>query len=111
MSKKKVLASNNHDECVLAIAQELKNDNWEVNANLEGWRKPSNVGPFVPDVVAKKAGCLTRICEVATQEMFNGDKERYREIKNYCDEYDFHFYVIKDGKRQQIDPRELKSKP
>jgi hypothetical protein len=106
MSKKKVAES--HDACVLAIAEELKKDKWEVNANLGGWSKPSKVGPFVPDVAAKKEGCLTRICEVATEEMFKGKKERYAAFKNYCDEYDFHLYVIsKDGKRVQIDPQTL----
>lgn len=109
MSKKKVVKS--HDECVLAIAEELKKDRWEVNANLSGWSKPSKVGPFVPDVEAKKEGCLTRICEVVTEEMFKGNKERYAEFKNYCDEYDFRFYVInKDGKREQIDPQSLAKK-
>jgi hypothetical protein len=105
--------SESHDKCVLAIAEELKKDKWEVNANFPGWSQPSKVGPFIPDVTAKKDGCLTRICEVATPEMFEGDKKRYRELKNYCDEYDFHFYVIdKDGKREQIDPESLaKKKP
>jgi len=94
-----------HDACVLAIAEELKKDKWRVTANLPGWRKPSKVGSHLPDVEAKKEGCLTRICEVATEEMFKGDKNRYIEFKNYCDEYDFHFYIVgKDGKRQQIDP-------
>jgi hypothetical protein len=109
MSKKKV--AEPRDACVLAIAEELKKDKWEVNANLEGWSKPSKVGPFVPDVEAKKEGCLTRICEVVTEEMLKGNKERYMEIKDYCDEYDFHFYVInKDGKREQIDPQSLTKK-
>ena len=105
MSKKE---EKNHDACVLEIAQALKKDKWEVNANLEGWKKPEKVGPYVPDVVAKKQGCLTRICEVATPEMFEGDKNYYNELKSYCEEYDYHFYIIgKDGKPQQIDPRSL----
>ncbi len=108
MSKKKVEESR--DACVLAIAEELKKDNWKVKANLNGWNKPSKVGSIVPDVEAKKAGCLTRICQVATEEMFKGDREEYAELKNFCDEYDFHFYVIKDGKRVQIDPESLRNK-
>ena len=36
--------------------------------------------------------------------MFEGNKESYVEFKNYCDEYNFHLYVVdKDGKRRQID--------
>lgn len=105
MSKKKPVDS--HDACVLEIAEELKKDKWEVNANLDGWKKPSKVGSNVPDIEAKRGGCLTRICQVATPEMFNGDKERYLELKNYCDEYDFRFYIIKDGKRVEINPNDL----
>jgi hypothetical protein len=108
MSKKKTEEAR--DTCVLEIAEALKKDKWEVNANLQGWDKPSKVGTFVPDVVAKKEGCLTRICQVATEEMFKDNKRDYIDMKNYCDEYDFHFYVIKDGKRVQIDPNEFKGK-
>jgi len=105
MSKKE--PEKSHDACVLEIAEELKKDNWEVNANLEGWSKPSKMGPVIPDVVAKKEGCLTRICAVATPEMFNGDKKNYQDLRNYCAEYDFHFYMIKDGKRVEINPNDL----
>ncbi len=108
MSKKQ---AQPHDACVLAIAEELKKDHWEVKANLEGWNKPSKVGPYIPDVVANKEGCLTRICDVATPEMFNGDEKRYRELHNYCAEYDYHFYIVgKDGKKERIDPRSLATK-
>jgi hypothetical protein len=108
--EKKVQNQVNRESCVRAIAKELKQDGWEVKANLEGWGKPSQVGPFVPDVEAKK-GCYQRICQVATEEMFEGDKKRYADFKNYCDEYDFHFYVIgKDGKRRQIDPETIGKK-
>ena len=105
MHKKKMLDS--HDACVSAIAKELSKDNWEVKANLKGWKKPSRIGRRIPDLEAKKEGCLTRICEVATEEMFNGDKNMYTEFRNYCDEYDFHFYAIKNGKRIQINPNDI----
>lgn len=104
MIEKKGKVQDNRDACVRSIAEELKKDKWEVNANLEGWGKPSQVGPLVPDIKAKK-GCLTRICQVVTEDMFQGDRKRYIEFKNYCNEYDFQFYVVdKGGKRKQIDP-------
>jgi len=107
MSRKKSDKQANHDACVREIANELKRDNWEVKASLEGWEKPSKIGESIPDIVAEK-GCLRRICEVATEEMFEGNKERYIEFRNYCDEYDFHFYVLdKDGKRKQVDPKTI----
>jgi hypothetical protein len=107
VSEKKDKSEDNHDACVRAVAEELKRDNWLVKADVAGYEKPSALGKgYVPDVVAEKKGCVTRICEVATPEMFEGDIQRYGEFKNYCNEYDFHMYVVdKDGKRRQIDPQ------
>jgi hypothetical protein len=102
---KKSSKRKNHDECVRALADELKQDKWDVKANVEGEEKPAKIGEFTPDIEARK-GCLRRICEVLTEKDFGGDKQRYMEFKNYCDEYDFQFYVIdKEGKRRQIDPK------
>ncbi len=78
---------------------------WEVKADLPGFEKPEKIGEFQPAIEAKKPGCMKRICEVVTEEMFEGDRQRYIEVKNYCDEYDFHFYTVdKEGKRKEIDP-------
>ncbi len=93
-----------HDECVRTIADTLKRENWEVKANVEGYEKPSEKGKITPDIEAHK-GCLKRICQVATLKDFEGNKARYMDFRNYCNEYDFKMYVIgKDGKRKEIDP-------
>jgi len=109
--KKKAEEQKSHDECVRTIVDELRQDKWDVKANVPGEDKPAKIGAFTPDIEAKK-GCLRRICEVMTEKDFGGDKQRYIEFKNYCDEYDFHLYVIdKDGKRRKIDPETFKKKP
>jgi hypothetical protein len=107
MLEKKNKAESNHDACVRVVAEELKRDNWAVKADLEGYEKPSEIAKgYLPDVKAEKKGCITRICEIATPEMFEGNIQRYAEFKNYCNEYDFHMYVVdKDGVRRQIDPQ------
>ncbi len=89
----------------------MKRDRWTVKADLPGYEKPEKVGDFQPDITATKKGCLRRICEIVTPEMFDGDKQRYLEVKNYCDNYDFHLYIVeKNGSRREIDPAELKKK-
>jgi hypothetical protein len=93
-----------HDECTLEVAKALKSDNWDVKANLPGWEKPDKIGPLIPDVEASKKGCMKRICQIATKEMFEGNEKNYRDFKNYCADYDFQFFMIKDGKRVPIDP-------
>ncbi len=111
MEKKKTKEQKGHDECVREIASELKGDQWDVKANVEGEEKPAKIGEFTPDIEARK-GCLRRICEVLTEKDFAGDKQRYIELKNYCDEYDFRLYVVdKDGKRRKIDPATFGKKP
>ena len=104
--KKAEKVSDIHDACLREVAEEMKKDMWEVHADLPGFEKPSKIGTYKPDIAATKKGCMKRICEVVTEDMFQGDKQRYQEVKNYCDEYDFHFYVVdKKGKRTEIDPK------
>jgi hypothetical protein len=105
MSKTKTAQPTNRDTCIRAVAEEMKKDMWEVKADLPGFEKPGKIGKLIPAIEANKPGCMRRICEVYTEEMFEGDKQRYIEVKNYCDEYDFHIYVVdKDGKRREINP-------
>jgi hypothetical protein len=99
-----------HDEAVLAIAEELKRENWDTKANVEGTENPFKIGKFTPDIVATK-GSLRRVCDVVTEQDFKGNKQDYVEFRNYCDEYDFHFYVVdKEGKRREVDPKNLGEK-
>ncbi len=108
---KKSTSKKTHDECVRRIADELKRDKWDVKAKVDGEEKPAKISEFTPDIEARK-GCLRRICEVLTEKDFGKDKQRYIEFKNYCDEYDFNFYVVgDDGKRRKIDPATFGKKP
>lgn len=103
MVKKKADERKRHDENVREIANELKQDKWDVKINVKSAEKPSKIGDFIPDIEARK-GDLKYICEVLTEKDF-GNKQRFIEFKNYCDEYAFSLYVVdKDGKRHKIDP-------
>jgi hypothetical protein len=111
MVKKKAYETKSRDESVRVVAKDLKADKWDVKMNVEGEEKPSKVGALVPDIEATKKGGLRRFCEIFTEKDFEGDKERYIEFRNYCDEYDFHFYIVdKDGKRREIDPKKIAKK-
>ncbi len=110
MVKKKTDAQENHDANVREIADQLKQDQWAVKTNVEGAEKPSKIGAFTPDIEATKGG-LRRICQVMSEKDFKGDRQAYVEFRNYCDEYDFHFYVVDtDGKRREIDPKTIGKK-
>ena len=99
-----------HDNCVRVIADELRRDKWAVKANVEGYEKPSEVHGHRPDIEAKK-DCLTRICEVATDETLEADKEELADLRSYCENYDFHLYLLgKDGKRRKIGQESFEKK-
>ena len=105
MPRKNSKDQNNHDECVRTIADELVKDKWDVKANIEGWEKPSGFGGLRPDIEASK-GCLKRVCEVVTEKDLGTDTAQLTALRDYCEEYDFHLYVVgKDGKRKVIDPK------
>jgi hypothetical protein len=111
MNQKKPSERSSNEACIREIAEEMKKDKWDIKADLPGFEKPAKIGEFQPKLEANKKGCMRRICEVVTEEMFQGNKQRYIEVKNYCDEYDFHMYVVdKDGKRKEIDPKTLTKK-
>jgi hypothetical protein len=99
---KKSEATENHDECVRTIAEDLRKDNWLVKANTEGYERPPEIGGVVPDVMAHK-NCLKRICQIVSEKDFEGNKANYRDFKNYCKEYDFQLYVVgKNGKLKAV---------
>ncbi len=104
---RKASEQEQHDKAVQAIADELKEDKWDVKASVDAAGKTFKIGKLTPDIVAEKGG-LRRVCEVVTEKDFEGDRQAYIEFRNYCDEYDFHFYVVnKDGKRREVDPKRL----
>jgi len=110
LPKKKTSEQKSHDETVRDLAEELTRDNWVVKANVEGGEKPSRLGAFTPDIDATKGG-LRRICEVVTEKDFKDDKQAYIEFRNYCDEFDFHFFVVdKEGNRREVDPKTFEKK-
>ena len=106
MSEKETGKRTSHEACVRTVAEELKRANWNVKAKLEGFEKPQDVANgYVPDIQAEKKGCMTKICEVATPEMFEGNLKKYIEFKQYCNNYDFQMFVVdKEGKRRKVDP-------
>ncbi len=107
MPKKKTSDPKLHDEAVQGLTKELEEEKWVVETNVDVAGKTFKIGNLTPDIVAKKGG-LKRICEVVTEKDFEGDKQAYTEFRNYCDEFDFHFYIVnKDGKRREVDPKTI----
>ncbi len=111
MVKQKMDEACVRDETVRKLVESMRQEGWKVKANLDREEKPSKIGAVTPDIEATKGNCLRRICQVVTEKDFEGNRQAYIEFKNYCDEYDFHFFVVdKEGKRREIDSGKLGKK-
>jgi hypothetical protein len=66
-----------HDKVVRGVATKLKQDGWDVKADLPGRRKPDPVGKVgrVPDIEATKGGA-TKLIEVETSATLAGHKDQ-----------------------------------
>lgn len=77
MAKRKPQQQTKHDRKVRKRAQELKNQGWDVQADLPGFDRPDLIGndKRVPDIQARKAGA-ERLIEVETPETMGSDKKQ-----------------------------------
>ena len=75
--KDKSVDRTSHDRKVRQIARELKNQGWNVKADVRGYKKPTPIGKDRkrPDVEASKAG-NRRIVEVETPRSLVDDKRQ-----------------------------------
>ena len=64
-----------HDKNVLREANKLKRQGFDVEADLPGFDKPSTLGGFTPDVVARK-GKQRKIVEVETPESVDSARDK-----------------------------------
>jgi hypothetical protein len=109
MVKKKATKQKSRNESVHEPSENVKNRKI-AKSNIENAEKPAEASAPSPDIGALK-GNLHKICKIVTEKDFKGDKQAYTEFKNYCDEYDFHLYVVdKDGKRKEFDPKTIAKK-
>jgi len=67
---------SDHDKCVETVANKWKNDGYSVEADLPNWSKPSEIGGYIPDIIAKK-GSAVRVCEVETEETMEQHKPQW----------------------------------
>ena len=92
-----------HDICVERKANELKNEGFLVEADLEGWPKPPEIEGYIPDIFAcvRKTN-ITRIYEVETEETIVTDREQWMTFKRYSDRhvgvYFWLFIAIEGGR-------------
>jgi len=63
-----------HDNKVLAEAKKLKQEQYNVSADIAGYKKPPRRGNYIPDIVARK-GQSEIIIEVETVDSANSERD------------------------------------
>ena len=66
-----------HDRKVRRLSRELKNQGYDVKADVRGYQRPRPIGKYKhrPDIVARKSGA-TKIIEVETPKSLTRDQEQ-----------------------------------
>jgi hypothetical protein len=68
-------SQSNHDRNVEMLAYDYYNRGYEVWADqLSGWSKPSSIGGYKPDIIARRNGHVT-VVEVETQDSVNSTRD------------------------------------
>jgi hypothetical protein len=67
-------SQSKHDAKVLAEARKLQREQYDVSADIAGYKKPPRRGNYIPDVVAKK-GQKEIIIEVETVDSANSERD------------------------------------
>lgn len=67
-----------HDRCVRKLANKLKGEGWEVNADLPNFNQPDPIGNNnrIPDIFATRGG-QTKIIEVETPTTVDTHEEQH----------------------------------
>lgn len=67
-------SQSKHNNKVLAEAKKLEREQYNVSADIAGYKKPPSRGGYVPDIVAKK-GKEEFIIEVETPDSVNSPRD------------------------------------
>lgn len=73
-----------HDDSVLRSAEWYENQNYKVQADLPGYKKPKTINKFIPDLIVQKNN-KEIIIEVETKDSNKKDTEQQQAFKNYAD--------------------------
>jgi hypothetical protein len=93
MGKRTPESQRLHDHLVEQIARDLKQDYWNVKADLEGWKHPTPIHHIVPDIEATSYDIL-QICEVETEDTVEQDRPQWLMFKQYCDSSPQRFFTL-----------------
>lgn len=83
MLKRTKTGQKKHDNAVLRSAKWYKSQGFKVKADLPEWKKPKNIGGFIPDLTVKK-GKKEIIKEIETKDTNEKDKKQHEAFKAYA---------------------------
>ena len=84
MNKRTKTGQKIHDTEVLRWAKQKVKQNFDVKADLPGWKKPAKIKGAIPDGYAEK-GTDKKILEVETPQTLKEDKEQREKFREWAD--------------------------
>lgn len=72
-----------HDSTVIALANKLENDGYEVMADVEGFPKPYTIRGYIPDILAMK-GAKVKIIEIETHGSYRKDINQRKVFRKFA---------------------------
>ena len=90
-----------HDRKVRQIANQLKKQNWNVKAHVNGYETPDSIGKhaYIPDILATK-GNKTKIVEVDTPTTVDQDQlATFRRSTAHRDDAHFEHVITRPRKQ------------
>jgi len=86
MAKRSKRQQNKHDNEVSRLAKYYQQQDFQVNADIEGFNQPTTINGRRPDIIAKKKG-KTVIVEVETIDSLKKDQNQRQVFKRYTEKH------------------------
>jgi hypothetical protein len=93
MAKRTPQSQTKHDRKVLERARALREQGFNVRADIPGFKKPDSIHGRRPDIEARKHGEPKVIEEIETPRSLKKDRPQQRVFEKYADKKDIKFKV------------------
>jgi len=93
MKKRSDPIQTKHDRKVLERARALREQGFNVRADVLGFKKPHSISGYRPDVEARKYRKLRVIEEIETKDTLKKDQPQQKAFEKYAEKKDIKFVI------------------
>ncbi len=93
MAKRNEKNQTKHDHKVHERAKSLREQGFNVRADIPGFKKPHSIQGYRPDVEARKYGKVRIIEEIETKDSLEKDHSQQKAFEQYADRKNVKFVI------------------